>query len=107
MSALSATSLPRAASSGGRVWPLFLDVVVPANHTHLSQGCSVQPPLLRRGQFPRHESCPMFMDLRQTPGVAPLHQAVPWLIVANTLLALPSADLASLLAQEVAQNPAL
>ena len=32
---------------------------------------------------------------------------IPWLIAANTMLALSSADLASLLAEEVAQNPAL
>src|SRR6185437_9192846 len=107
MPAPSAPSLLRAASSGGRVWPLPLDVAVQANHTHLSQDCSVQSPLLRRGQFPRHESYPIFMDLRQTPGVAPQHQALPWLIAANTLLVLSSVDLASLLAQEVAQNPAL
>lgn len=49
----------------------------------------------------------MLMDFRQTPSLAPLHQAVPWLIAANALLALSSADLASLLVQEVAQNPAL
>src|SRR6185437_14673382 len=107
MPAPSAPSLLRAASSGGRVWPLPLDVAVQANHTHLSQDCSVQSPLLRRGQFPRHESCPMFMDVRQTPGVETLHQIAPWMIAANTLLALSSADLARLLAQEVAQNPAL
>ena len=49
----------------------------------------------------------MFMELSQTPSVAPLHQAIPWLIAANTMLALSSADLATLLAEEVAQNPAL
>jgi DNA-directed RNA polymerase specialized sigma54-like protein len=49
----------------------------------------------------------MLMDFSQTPRVAPLHQALPWLIAANALLVLSSADLASLLAQEVAQNPAL
>ena len=49
----------------------------------------------------------MLMEFSQTPSVAPLHQALPWLIAANTILALSSADLASLLAQEVAQNPAL
>ena len=47
------------------------------------------------------------MDFSQTPSMAPLHQAIPWLIAANAMLALSSADLATLLAQEVAQNPAL
>ena len=67
----------------------------------------MQSLLLRRGQFPRHESYSMFMELSQTPSVAPLHQSIPWLIAANTMLALSSADLATLLAQEAAQNPAL
>jgi RNA polymerase sigma-54 factor len=49
----------------------------------------------------------MFMDFRQTPSVVPLQQTTPWMIAANTLLALSSADLASLLVQEVAENPAL
>ena len=66
-----------------------------------------QPSHLRRGQFPRHESRAMFIDFRQTPSVAPLQQAAPWLIAANTILALSSADLVVLLAQEVAENPAL
>ena len=67
----------------------------------------MQSLLLRRGQFPRHESCSMLMEFSQTPSLAPLHQALPWLIAANAMLALSSADLAALLAQEVAQNPAL
>jgi RNA polymerase sigma-54 factor len=49
----------------------------------------------------------MLMDLSQTPRVVFLQQTSPWLIAANAMLALSSADLASLLAQEVAQNPAL
>jgi len=49
----------------------------------------------------------MFMDLSQAPGVAPLHQALPWLIAANALLFLSSAELARLLVEEVAQNLAL
>src|ERR1051326_1544653 len=49
----------------------------------------------------------MLMDFSQTPSLAPLHQALPWLIAANAMLALSSADLAALLAQEVAENPAL
>ena len=47
------------------------------------------------------------MDFSQKPGVATQHQASTWLIAANVLLALSSVDLASLLAQEVAENPAL
>ena len=49
----------------------------------------------------------MLMDFRQTPGVASLQQTTPWMIAANALLALSSADLACLLAREVAANPAL
>jgi len=49
----------------------------------------------------------MFMEFNQTPDVAALRQALPWLITANALLALSSADLATLVTQEVAQNPAL
>lgn len=49
----------------------------------------------------------MHMDFSQTPNVAPLPQAASWLIAANAMLALSSADLATLLAQEVAENPAL
>jgi RNA polymerase sigma-54 factor len=67
----------------------------------------VQSAHLRRGQFPRHESCAMLMDFSQTPSLAPLQQALPWLIATNALLVLSSADLATLLAQEVAENPAL
>ena len=67
----------------------------------------MQFPLLWRGQFPRHESCAMFMDFSQTPSVETQQRSAPWLIAANTILALSSADLACLLAEEVAQNPAL
>jgi DNA-directed RNA polymerase specialized sigma54-like protein len=47
------------------------------------------------------------MDFSQAPSVAPLQRSVPWLIAANAMLVLSSAELASLLAQEAAENPAL
>ena len=76
--------------------------------TRISPGTAQKrSPFLKRGQFPRHESRAMFIDLSQTPDVAPLHQAATWLMATNTILALSSEDLASLLAQQVAENPAL
>lgn len=49
----------------------------------------------------------MLLDFSQAPSGAPLQRSVSWMIAANAMLALSSAELASLLAQEAAENPAL